>query len=352
MTTSTCQRLASAMLVTMAFIGTCQSESLPPPKGDLSRFEKGTEGWFFYKEPKDKPKPPLDIEPPAPPPPPVPPAPAAPVAEPLKPMSVAWMQKYLPIVKEAAIDDPSPKNVRIFLYMQRIMLDKADNFTRAAVLASSNDPGLNEDVRVPRATAYAQQQNLRVVTAQNKAMRLLTGKAALWVFVDSKCVHCQMATTAGRRFAQKWGYEFRLISVDGVAPKKAAPEEVLYDKNRSAFRRFGLKLVPATLLAMPPDNVSVIAHGAVTDDFTLETNVVASMLNLKLVPEELSAVLQAKTRGLLTPENIKSAETQALAALDRNSSKDEPPGSRATTGEPTPSEVVDLISSIIEKNTR
>ena len=259
-------------------------------------------------------------------------------------MSVAWVQKHLPIVRDAAIDDPTPANVRMYLYMQRIMLDKAENFTKAAVLAGTSDPSLNEDVRIPKATGLAMAQDNRQRAARLAAIRSLPKRAAIWVFVDSKCIYCETGVVMARRLAKAHQLELRLISVDGVAPKGALPGETLFDKNRAAFKRFGLKLVPATLIVAPPDKIGVIAHGAVSDAGTMESNLLVAMLSLKLVSDDLRAVLETREKGLLTVEQIKEAETQSLASAKQRA--DEGDGGPA---EATPDEVVRYVSTLIEK---
>jgi len=309
---------------------------------DLGRFKKDTEGWYFYKDPKEiAPKP---LEPAPPPPLPEAKPDSAPHPPPLRPMSVAWVQKHLPIVRDAAIDDPTPANVRMYLYMQRIMLDKAENFTKAAVLAGTSDPSLNEDVRIPKATGLAMAQNNRQRAARLAAIRSLPKSAAIWVFVDSKCIYCETGVVMARRLAKAHQLELRLISVDGVAPKGALPGETLFDKNRAAFKRFGLKLVPATLIVAPPDKIGVIAHGAVSDVGTMESNLLVAMLSLKLVSDDLRAVLETRDKGLLTVEQIKEAETQSLASAKQRA--DEGDGRPA---EATPDEVVRYVSTLIEK---
>lgn len=339
------------------------TEAKAPSKA-LERFSHDTEGWYFYKE--RYPEPPKTAEPPSAPPAPAPapttPSPVTPPA--LKPMSVAWMTKYLPIVREAAIDNPSQENVRVYLYMQRVMLDKAENFTNAAILAGTSDPGLNEDVRVPTATALAQAHSMRELRARRDALTSVSNKAGLWVFVDSRCAFCSAAVTMAKRIAKEYKYELRIISVDGKPPKGYANEKVFEDVNRSAFTRFGLKLVPATILALPPDKIGIVAHGAISDQSTIETNLIAAMRSLDALPSDANETLLARSRGLLTAKQIASIEGDAtsdaatrLAAIDAKNTADSDAGrapspSVLTNKDATPDEVVRHVAALIEKVVR
>ena len=321
------------------------------PEKDISGFSRDTEGWYFYKEKYPAPPPP-----PAPPPEPPPPTPAPPPekkepsAPPLRPMSVAWIQKYMPIVREAAIDDPSPNNLRMLLYMQRVMLDKAENFTKSAVLVGNSDPSLNEDVRVPRATALAQAQSNRVRRARLAALRGVNRQVALWVFVDSKCIYCETGIAMARMLAQEHNYELRLISIDGKVPKGAKPGEIIFDVGRQAFKRFGLKVVPATVLAAPPDKIGVISQGAISDLETLQQATLSVLLSLKLVPDELRAVLETRDRGLLTPENFRQVEGDLTLAAKGRSESDA--GGAAPPEEAKAEDVVRFVSALIDKQVK
>ena len=98
---------------------------------------RGEEGWFWYErepERQDEPEP----SPPAAP----APAPAertqdtASSAPP--PLSSAWLRERLGAYRDRAIDDPSPDNVALYLYLQRVAMDKARR--RAVTLQADEQP--------------------------------------------------------------------------------------------------------------------------------------------------------------------------------------------------------------------
>jgi conjugal transfer pilus assembly protein TraF len=47
------------------------------------------------------------------------------------PLSAAWLRANLERFRDQAIDDPSPRNVALYLYLQRLVLDKAERFAEA-----------------------------------------------------------------------------------------------------------------------------------------------------------------------------------------------------------------------------
>jgi hypothetical protein len=56
------------------------------------------------------------------------------------PLSAAWLRANLERFRDQAIDDPSPRNVALYLYLQRLVLDKAERFAEATQRAVWADP--------------------------------------------------------------------------------------------------------------------------------------------------------------------------------------------------------------------
>ena len=68
-------------------------------------------------------------------------------------MSVEWLRANLPVLRDRAIDQPTQENVRAYYYAQRIMMDKAQVFSDVAREVTGTDPLLDENLRVPFASA-------------------------------------------------------------------------------------------------------------------------------------------------------------------------------------------------------
>ena len=128
---------------------------LPPSQSEAAGFYfREQEGWFWYeREPE---------QPPAPEPPP-PPEPTAPAESPLaetapegpKPLSAEWLREHIGAYRDAAIDEPTPENVALYLYLQRVALDNSSRFAAATQRAVQRDPFLDEITQRPTATFAA-----------------------------------------------------------------------------------------------------------------------------------------------------------------------------------------------------
>ena len=131
---------------------------LAAPVGPAGFYLRGAEGWFWYQiEPGPKAEP----ERPPPPPEPVletraePATPAEPPSPAPAPLSAAWLRSRLADFRDAAIDEPTPENVALYLYLQRVAMDKASRFADATRRAVLLDPMLDELTRRPTATFAA-----------------------------------------------------------------------------------------------------------------------------------------------------------------------------------------------------
>ena len=129
---------------------------------DDSAFGSATaDGYFWYKDkPKVKPKPKPKVEE-------KPKSEAKPEEKKAEPKeekkqdfgSAAWIREKQKELLELAISNPTEENVRAYLYVNRLMLDRADEFARISKKVTDADPMLSESVRVP-ISALARQQAL------------------------------------------------------------------------------------------------------------------------------------------------------------------------------------------------
>lgn len=112
-------KLVLAILLGATTLGNVSVHASDEP----TRFiERKSEGWFFYKDPKELPPPPSPIL--------VPPKPAdtankAPDKDQQEPFSVSWLRENMPKLLDAAIDNPSKENVEAYMYAQRVAMDKS-----------------------------------------------------------------------------------------------------------------------------------------------------------------------------------------------------------------------------------
>ena len=267
-------------------------------------FERGAEGYWWYQDPPPK----EEREQPEPPPPPSPPPVAKSPAEPAPAgpptFSVAWLEAKLPELRRAAIDDPTPQNLSAYLYAQRVMMDKADNFTRQWQRVVASDPLLDENNRFPIATAFRSVAMRAETEGREQALRYVGENAGLFYFFDASCSYCSMQWSVLERLSQRHAIPLRLVSMDG-RPLPHVDAQVL--TNQGQAQRMGIERVPAIVLAHPPATFSVLSQGFLPID-TLETRILLAAEHIGMLPEEILRLADPSRRGILTPPQARVAE--------------------------------------------
>ena len=208
-----------------------------------------------YISPGKKPEP--KLPPPAPAAPPVhSPAASAPKPEGRQPVDVAWLRKNYPLLEERAINDPSEANVASYLYVKRVVLDKAQRFGEAVTKVMTEDPLLNENNRIPYASTGAQSVQNANYLAEEQAVRELSKIGGLLIFVDSTCRFCAKQLPIASMVRANFGIEYLVVSLDASAPKgftgKVLPDNGL-------FKKLGLRLTPSVVFVPKPQGY---AHGS------------------------------------------------------------------------------------------
>lgn len=275
-------------------------------------YKRHREGWWWGNESSDKPKPP-----PAPV-----PAPKAPTADakqaPAQPkteaFSAVWLRENLPKLLDKAIDNPSQENVAAYLYAQRALLDKSQNFENSARLVIATDPMLDENNRVPIASfarAVADRKSDEGIT---EGLKYLAQKAGLWVFYDSSCLYCQPQVDIVNRVARQSKMPVQYIALDGkpVAPLKVGE----FVENQGAAQSLGITMTPTTVLVVPPNGYYIISQGLMAESDLRERIVTAAQAQ-NLLPKEVLAKVRVFDRGVLSPKDLESGASKDPAEIVR-----------------------------------
>nr|WP_157174593.1 conjugal transfer protein TraF [Thiocystis violascens] len=231
-------------------------------------YERGAEGWFWYA-----PEPPIVSEPasqPIPEPPPAPPMmteipnPAVKetrlAMEPTEsaPLSAAWLRANLERYQLQAIDDPTQTKVALYLYLQRIALDKASRFTEVYQRVVQSDPYLDETTRRPVGN-YANLLNRVAGQQRAAALKALAGEAGIWFFYRSDCPYCAAQAPVLGLLGQQTGFRVQAIALDGRPLQNGPFADYRRDLGQAA--RLGVVSTPALFLVRPPDGIVPIAQG-------------------------------------------------------------------------------------------
>lgn len=322
--------LSSALFVLNGSVGANQG-------GDF--YQKKPEGWYWYDDPqkmeavkpkeppKEQPKPKvitmptIELK-----------QPAAKPKEPEKkqhkvdekdiPLSTAWLRENYPKMQERAMDNPtnpdgSPsKDTIAFMYMQKLVLDKAQNFSTAAHQAVQLDPLLDENNRVPLNTGSALMFNRLLDEDRGKALDYLTKKAGLWFFFDSTCKFCVHQLGVLDRMKKRHDFSVLNISVNHQ-PIQGMKQKWLPDKGHA--KMLGLTITPTLVLVVPPNNFYIISQGLSSVD-TIEQKILLAATVKNLLPKDIKEKINPYSKGVVTSDQMKQLQS-VQEELDKDPTK-------------------------------
>lgn len=201
-------------------------------------------GWFYYEVAPASPSPPApetldDTVPP--------------------PLSARWMRTYLDQYRDAAIDRPTPANVRLYLELQRYALDRAEGFAKATTLAVMQEPGLDEAQRGPISGAQQAVAEPETRAERQRVIAGLAGDTGLWFFFRSDCPYCRQQAGALSAFSARYGLSVLPISLDGAALAGGAFPDYVVDHGQAAALAVGA--TPSLFLMRSDGELVRLAQG-------------------------------------------------------------------------------------------
>ena len=107
---------------------------------------------------------------------------------------------------------------------------------------------------------------------------------------------------------EKYGIPVKYISTDGGVLQGMTRDKLVFDKTSTAAH-LGVKTLPAIVLAVPPDQTAIVAHGASALS-EIEDRTVTAAIEMKLVPQELTDLAQLQKRGIISANDIHNAKGQ------------------------------------------
>lgn len=267
------------------------------PTGPGRFYERKAEGWFWYKDPKEQPKPKKVV-------------PKAPASAPAKeaskeaktePFSSSWLRDNMPKLLEAAVDNPTKENVEAYLYAQRVALDKSQVYAEKARQVVNSDPLLDENNRVPLST-YAKATFLNgIEKGRSAALEHLSKVGGIWVFFDSKCSYCKAQIYSVQELAKRYGFHVKYISLDGSG--MPGLESFLADNGHA--KMLELRLTPTTVFVVPPSGYFVVSQGLMAEE-QLGDRIVFAADSQNLLPADIAKAVRTYDRGVLTNDDTKT----------------------------------------------
>ena len=272
-----------------------------------SFYQNQAEGWFWYQDPAPAPDASDEPQPPEHAPVGAPPAPA--------PMSVEWLRANLPLLRDRAIDQPTRENVRAYYYAQRIMMDKAQVFSDVAREVTSTDPLLDENLRVPFASAARASMLRTADDAKARILESIAGKVGLWFFHDDRCEYCEKQVEPANALARLYGLKVVYLSRQGQ-PIRGLDPAIPVRAADGRFERLGVQYTPSVMLLVPPSGYYLIAQGYASLS-ALEDRIVHAAHRYGLVEERLYYDAVPTARGVLTADTPEPTDAIDWSSADQ-----------------------------------
>ena len=293
--------LLASLIAGTAYAEPNQAPKAEPPIAGSSFYSDQERGWFWYEEPEQEPE-----EKPEPAPEAVVTAPAKAESELPPTGSVAWLQIMIPKLKEAAIDDPSEANIKAYYYAQRLMLDKAERFSRAAVETVKNEPMLDEDLRYPTTNAASAALADAAVKKKDALLSQIAGNAALMLFFNgNECILCPQAVAAVSGLEHRYGFTIIPVSMDGSPLPGGRYTNTQYDTGLA--NHLGIVTTPAIALVVPPNDVRIVSYSTISME-TAGNRILHAAKDVGLITEhEYNATSRLAQIGLINPQHIAGA---------------------------------------------
>ncbi len=225
-------------------------------------YENKERGWFWYEDPLteediDSELPIQELSPPTTPAKKEESTPTKPV-EP-KPLSSEWFRKNMEKFRDKAIDDPTAENISTYMYLQRVMLDKAEKFADASQKLMMKDAVLDENARRPIATFGAFAKDDMSTRGIQKAAKKLAAQAGIWFFYYSTCEFCVKEAGVLKGLMNAFGFKVLPIALDGLPlPGGSFPE---FTSDHGQGKKLGVETTPALFLVRPGENGGAIQIG-------------------------------------------------------------------------------------------
>ncbi len=173
--------------------------------------------------------------------------------------STAWIRATLPRLMDQAVEKPTPENVRAYLALQRISVDRAQAYAQMAKMVTQGNASLDENTRFPTASVAAQDAVSRAKDGLIGGIQSLSKTAGLFFFFRSDCPYCHRDLSVLRTLELVTGMHVTAVSLDGQGIDDQLFPNYLLDNGQA--ERLGVRATPAFFLVRPPNMTDVVEIG-------------------------------------------------------------------------------------------
>lgn len=305
-------------------------------------FDKKAEGWFWYAPDEEeqtqtitrpKPQPPQHK--------PIEPKQQAKKEEPLapavEPMTAEWFRKNIPKYRDEAWNNPTVENVKAFYYVQRMAIDRSNQFSDVAQRAVLGDPYLDEQARRPTSSFASKAMDRAANEAGKELLTQIAQKAGFFFFFKANCEACNLQGQVLKMLEQSVGFHVIPISMDGQPLSSGEFTEFKKDNGQSTALK--VTNAPAIYLATPDGKFAPIGFNAMSfEDVSYRTMLAA--LSMDLISEQDFN----KTRPVNTERDLSSS----LQHLDESLGTNNPVENKTNYIPPT--QLLEAIKQTLDGN--
>ncbi|MCC9289584.1 conjugal transfer protein TraF [Pseudomonas aeruginosa] len=292
--------LAAAISSTTLAAETKPAESKTAQVAGSTFYQDIERGWFWYEVPPPEQEPEI-LEPAR--------VPAArpqaerDASEPAAPElprtgSVACIREMLRKLGDAAMDNPTKENVSAYLWANRIMMHKAERFSRRSAEVIRIDPLLDEDMRYPASIAASDALATAAGMQKESLLKLIAGSSPLMIFYNGNdCILCDQAQAAVSALEFRYGFTVMPVSMDGAPVPGGNYPNTQYDTRLAEL--LGIISSPALAVVIPPNDVMIVSFSTVSM-VTATTRISMAANEAGLISDqEYNATSRLNTMGLI-----------------------------------------------------
>lgn len=232
------------------------------------------------------------------------------------PFSVVWFRENIQQIRDRAIDDPTPQNVRAYLLAQRIMLDKASRYKDMAQIISITDPLIDETGRRSTSSFGSLTQSVSAEDSERDVAREIGKKAGLFFFFKGEgCTLCSKQASVMQTFSYMTGIPIIPISVDGHDLPGSPFPSVRIDSGQS--KKLQIRNVPAIALAIPPDTTRIVSFGPISADQLIKRTVLIAHDAGIVSDERYKSTLPFNDNGYIDSDILKDMPEEYMKNPDQ-----------------------------------
>lgn len=243
-------------LLFVAYVGSATADTTSVEKRQ-GFYERKAEGWFWYETEPEPVEEKAEKK--------QPPAPQTSESKPSEekegpaPFSTAWVREKMVSLKETAIEDPTPENIRAYLYMQKTTLDMASRFSEEYMLQVALDSNLDENTRRPISQFGGRAMTMQANSNKQVVLEKLAQKVGLWFFFASDCSYCHKQAPILHALDLVYGMKTLAISLDSRPLSNTIFTDFVPDRGHAA--KYNVSLTPTLMLIKKGEEPVKLSEG-------------------------------------------------------------------------------------------